>query len=82
MTEATLPNILNFITGQSALPPLGLPEPIQILFHSEFSDENHLPTAECCFNLLRLPVCHNEKQSFYEALDKAISYSLGYYGLT
>ena len=77
-TEATIPAILSFITGQTILPPLGVPEPIQIQLQSDYP----LPTAERCFNLLRLLVCHTEKRTFYEAVDKAVLYSFGYYGLS
>ena len=76
---ATLPQILNFITGCSACPPLGFKLPIQIKFLSANTAASSFPEVEACFNTIRLPVM-KKKEEFFEKMDKAVLYSFGYFG--
>ena len=60
------------------MPPLGLQTPIQLNFDSTGS---RLPTAECCFNLLSLPMGVESRDDLFSAMDLGIMYSGTYYGV-
>ena len=74
--EATLPQVLNFITGCSSIPPLGFKQKLQV----KYQRGNGLAEAEACFNVIRLPSQFQKKEELFDALDKSILYSFGYYG--
>ena len=77
--RATLQGVLSFCTGHSTLPPMGVPQPIEVEYLP--SSEGHsLPMAAACFSLIRLPTVHEEQKVFEEMMDKGILYSVGYYG--
>ena len=62
----TLPRLLKFVTGQSRIPPRGLTHKIRLRYHR---GSNRLPTAECCFHILHLPVVHI---SFEDSMDEDV----------
>ena len=74
--EATLPQILNFITGCSSIPPLGLRQKLQV----KYQPGTGLAEADACFNAIRLPTRFQRKEELFDTLDKSILYSFGYYG--
>ena len=59
------------------LPPQGLDKPIQL----QYGERAKLPTAECCFNLLTLPLGVDSKDEFFKSLDTGVLYSGSYFGL-
>ena len=65
----TLLKILKFITGQSKVPPRGLAHKIKLGYHN---DSKKLPTAECCFSILNLPVVHMSFEEFARSMDEAV----------
>ena len=58
--EASIEDVLVFVTGASRPPPLGFDEPAAITF----SDDEPFPMANTCSNTIRLPVCYSEYEEF------------------
>lgn len=65
--NATLQDVLVFVTGTDEPPPLGFESALVI----EFTD-GRFPTANTCGLKLRLPLQHAEYEMFKEAMDFAI----------
>ena len=73
----SLPALLRYITGSSAIPPLGLSIPVQVCYQ-HCDDDAIYPKAQACFSKLLLPVTHKNQESFNEAFKKALEYGAGY----
>ena len=73
-----LGDLLRFITGVSAVPPMGLTNNIKIDFLEE-SPSNTLPKAQACFYRLSLPVVHSSFESFRKGFMTALNFG-GSYG--
>ena len=69
--EASIQEVLVFVTGASRPPPLGFDEPATITF----ADDEPFPMANTCSNNIRLPVCYSEFEEFKEKMDFAIKNS-------
>ena len=69
--EASIEEVLVFVTGASRPPPLGFDEPANITF----SDDEPFPMANTCANTIRLPVCYSEYEEFKRNMDFAIKNS-------
>ena len=69
--EASIQEVLIFVTGASRPPPLGFDEPATI----KFADEEPFPMANTCSNTIRLPVCYSEYEEFKTNMDFAIKNS-------
>ena len=74
--EASIEEVLVFVTGASRPPPLGFNEPPTITF----ADDEPFPMSNTCSNNIRLPVCYSEFEEFKQKMDFAIknSPSFGY----
>lgn len=62
----TVPKILKFTSGQSKVP---LAHKIKLGYHN---DCKKLPTVECCFFILNLPVVHMSFEEFARSMDGAV----------
>lgn len=78
-TEISLAEILFFASGCKALPPLGMHGEIQFL-HDVEEDGNlsRLPKANTCACILKLPVVHNDYNSFKNAMVFGIKNARGF----
>ena len=65
--EASIEEVLVFVTGASRPPPLGFDKPATITF----SDDEPFPMANTCANPIRLPVCYSEYEEFKQNMDFA-----------
>lgn len=75
--SVSLPGLLRYITGSSAIPPIGLSIPIQVCYQ-RCDNSAIYPKTQSCFNKLLLPVIHKSQESFNEAFKKALEYGAGY----
>ena len=73
--SVTLDTVLKFITGQSKVPPLGLVHKIKLEY-----DDKLLPTAECCFCIIKLNVKSSHEQ--VECCTKALHLRVAHWLLT
>lgn len=69
--EASIEEVLVFVTGASRPPPLGFDEPATITF----LDDEPFAMANTCANTIRLPVCYSEYEEFKRKMDFAIKNS-------
>ncbi|XP_031333130.1 G2/M phase-specific E3 ubiquitin-protein ligase-like [Photinus pyralis] len=69
-SEATLADILIFITGADTIPPLGFPLQPKILFGHETN--SLYPKANTCALQLELPVVHSDYDSFKKSMEFGI----------
>ena len=69
-----LSKLLQFMTGLSQIPPLGLQQPIQL----EFTAKSMSFFAETCTYVLRVPNGHASFDSFMEKIREACDNSLGF----
>ena len=74
-TRATLSDLLQFLTG---LRKLGLSSKISVSFHSDSTKV--FPGSSACFHMMYLPRSLPSKEVFVQNMDKAILYSLNYFG--
>lgn len=75
--EVSLPGLLKFITGLSVVPPMGMNNPITIQY--QLNDKTaFLPRAQACFSYLILPVCHENRDDFFDAMIKGLEFGGGY----
>lgn len=70
----TLESILIFVTGSSAIPPLGFACTPTVAFYTEST----MPSANVCSLTLQLPVSHETYNSFREAMLMGILGNDGY----
>ena len=70
-TLAKIPDILQFSTGATSIPPLGSFQPVPSL---EFLHHNgsKFPKANTCANILQLPVVHGSYEEFSQSMDFGI----------
>ena len=73
--EISLGDVLAFITGADALPPLGFDKEPTIQF---FPDRERLPNASTCIPSLRLPRSLTEYYEFKDKITLAILGSGGF----
>ena len=77
----TLADILSFTTGLRQIPPLGLKENGGIVIsYLRNLDTKIYPLADACFNNIKLPTCHQNRDSFFSKMDEGTSNSLHYFG--
>ena len=74
--EASLEDVLSFVTGLRQMPPMGLQDRLKI----EYLDRSPLPMAEACFSIIKLPTVHMDKVVFFSKLDQGIQNSIGHFG--
>ena len=77
-TMASMRDIFLFCTALEEVPPIGLENSITIEY---LPDGPILPNSASCFYVIRLPISHATKESFYSKMDLGILGSNGYYGL-
>jgi len=68
--ETQLNDLCCFWTGWDFLPPRK--EILVVKFNT--NESSKLPTSECCFMSLLLPIGHNTYQEFMNCMDTAIRY--------
>jgi len=76
MSKVTLKDILAFITGAEAIPPLGFSAPLTIAFY-DMLDRQHFPTASTCDLRLWLPR-GVEPDIFQQLMEEAVLGSHGF----
>ena len=78
-TEISLAEILFFASGCKALPPLGIHGEVQFL-HDVEKDGNlsRLPKANTCVCIIKLPIVHNDYNSFKDAMIFGIKNARGF----
>ncbi len=78
-TEISLAEILFFASGCKVLPPLGMRGEVQFL-HDVEKDGNlsRLPKANTCACIIKLPVVHNDYNSFKNAMVFGIKNARGF----
>lgn len=69
--EASIEEVLVFVTGASRPPPLGFDEPTTITF----LDDEPFAMANTCANTIRIPVCYSEYEEFKRKMVFAIKNS-------
>jgi len=69
--EASIEEVLVFVTEASRPPPLEFDEPATITF----LDDEPFAMANTCANTIRLPVCNSEYKEFKRKMDFAIKNS-------
>ena len=73
--DASIGEIMKFVSGTSSIPPLGLPGKSKVLFKHWCTSSNWSckckPTLSTCALSLTLPVHYNNKQPMKEALTEA-----------
>lgn len=74
--QANLKELLKFISGLEAIPPMGLARPISI----EYLDHKVLPTASACYCIIRLPVIE-DKRRFFIQIDTGVLGSQNHFGV-
>lgn len=77
----SLQDVLSFITGLRDIPPLGLKENGGIIItYQRNLDTKVFPLADACLNVIKLPVCHRDKETFFARMDEGIWNSINYFG--
>lgn len=74
-----LSTLLHFITGESAIPPMGLKHPIELLYHPPMKNAIFMG-AQACYAKVILPVVHESKQDFFAACIKSLKLGGHSYG--
>ena len=74
-----LSSLLHFITGESAIPPMGLEHPIEVQYHLAVETVIFLG-AQACYSKVILPVIHNTKEEFFTACIKSLKFGGHSYG--
>lgn len=77
LLDTTLRTLLKFVTGLSAIPPMGLENAIELSYLPQDIKEI-FPKAQACFSKLYLPTIHNCKEEFQDAFHKALLFGFGY----
>ena len=71
-------DLLQFITGADAIPPLGFKCPLAIIFYDqEETTVTRLPYASTCATNLALPRDHKDPTSFGELMSRSLFDSCG-----
>ena len=68
--------VLAFATGADHPPPMGFPNPPQIMF--EVASDRTLPTASTCGPTIYLPLSMSDPDRFCEKMDFAICCAQGF----
>ena len=74
-----LSSLLHFITGESAIPPMGLQHPIELQYHPAVETAIFLGAQACCSKVF-LPVIHKTKEEFFAACIKSLTFGGHSYG--
>ena len=78
-TEISLAEILFFASGCKSLPPLGIRGEVQFLHDVEKDGSlSRLPKANTCACIIKLPVVHNDYNSFKDAMIFGIKNARGF----
>lgn len=71
-------DLLQFITGADAIPPLGFHCSLTILFYDQEKETTRLPYASTCAMTLALPRGHEDPTSFRELMSRSLFDSCGF----
>lgn len=74
-----LSSLLHFITGESAIPPMGLQHPIEIQYQPSINTAIFLG-SQACYSKVFLPVIHKTKEEFFGACIKSLKFGGHSYG--
>lgn len=76
--ELTLEDLLVFITGADAIPPLGFDYPIVIYFYDMDANSRRLPWSSTCSLTLNLPRGFEDAQQFNALISNALLNCYGF----
>lgn len=76
--HVTFKDLLKFITGADAIPPLGFTHPLNIYFFDQDKEGTRLPYASTCALNLSLPRGHDNPESFEELMSNSLFNSYGF----
>lgn len=79
MTHVHFKDFLQFITGADAIPPLGFPDLLTIIFYDQGDGTTRYPYASTCAMTLALPRGHEDPISFEELLSRSLFDSCGFH---
>mgnify|MGYP002803567923 FL=1 len=74
-----LEHLLQFVTGADAIPPLGFPDFLNIIFYDQEDGTTRYPYTSTCAMTLALPRGHEDPKSFEELLSRSLFDSCGFY---
>lgn len=77
--DMNLSALLHFITGESAVPPMGLKHPIEVLYHPAMQSAIFMG-AQACYSKVFLPIVHKSKEAFFAACFKSMKLGGHSYG--
>ena len=76
--QVSFKDLLRFITGADAIPPLGFQYPLTIQFYEQEKGSTRLPYASTCGLELRLPRGHEDPESFVVLMCNSLFNSCGF----
>ena len=76
-SEVSFPAVPRFITGVSAVPPMGLSHPIELMYQPDEESAIFLK-AQACTSTVFLPVVHQSEEAFFAACVKLLQYGSGF----
>ena len=72
-------HLLQFTTGADAVPPMGFPGCLNVIFYDQEDGVTRYPYASTCAMTLALPRGHEDPKSFEVLLSRSLFDSCGFY---
>ncbi|XP_051976561.1 G2/M phase-specific E3 ubiquitin-protein ligase-like [Xyrauchen texanus] len=76
--QLTFEDLLTFVTGADAVPPLGFPQQPEIQFYDQEGELKRFPYASTCSTVLYLPRGSSSEDDLFEIIIEAVHGSAGF----